>query len=256
MTCLAQTFLTTEHVRQPRLHSKSDFVPVRHSIFGMVVAISLMGCQSTSYQDATQHSYHTEQANEIAFIRTQMAAQYLVLNELDNAKLQLEKALSANKRYAPAYDMMGVLLQAEGSRLNIIEAESYFRQALVLQPQLMKARNNYGVYLSQLGRYDEAMHQFEIAGAALGYEGRIKALENLGLTALKRGDYALATETFVRVLERDRNNLVAHLELIDLLIINNQLAQAENLYNEMLMLVEESAITAPRIIQQRAKLRL
>ena len=154
MTCLAQTFLTAEHVHRPRLHSKSDFVAVRHPIFGVVVAISMMGCQSTSYQDATQRSYHTEQANEIAFIRTQMAAQYLTLNELDNAKRQLEKALSANKRYAPAYDMMGVLLQAEGSRLNIIEAESYFRQALVLQPQLMKARNNYGVYLSQLGRYD------------------------------------------------------------------------------------------------------
>lgn len=120
----------------------------------------------------------------------------------------------------------------------------------------MKARNNYGVYLSQLGRYDEAMHQFEIAGAALGYEGRIKALENLGLTALKRGDYALATETFVRILERDRNNLVAHLELIDLLISNNQLVQAENLYKEMLTLLEESAVTAPRIIRQRAKLRL
>lgn len=219
----------------------------------------MMGCQSISHQPITTESnssYSSQQANEIAYIRTQMAAQYLQQNELDKAKRQLERALSANKRYAPAYDMMGVLLQTEGSSSNLIEAESYFDQALLLDPKLMKARNNYGVYLTQLGRYDEAISQFKIAAAALGYEGRMMALENLGLTALKVKDYGLATETFVRILERDRQNLLAHLELVDLLIMDNQWSQAKALYTEMLFLVGEREKTLPRIHQQAIKLGL
>lgn len=231
----------------------------------------ILGCQSMDSQQlladpssssggykghkgATTTPYSIEQAAEIAAIRTQMAAEYINQNKLDDAKRQLEKALLANDRHAPAYDMMGVLLQKEGSRSNIVEAESYFRRAIALAPELMQARNNYGVYLSQLGRYDEAIKQFEVAGSALGYKGRIKALENLGLTALQADNYPLATATFVRILERDRNNLVAHIELVDLLIASDQLGQAKNLYNETLLLRGEEANQIPRLVTQGAKL--
>lgn len=262
MTGMAQNYFTAERIIRLTLSQGFRLIRTQKRFAILIVTTGLMlGCQSVSYQTQAKtqeanRSYSKAQADEIAYIRTQMAAQYLQQNQLDNAKRQLEKALSANERYAPAYDMMGVLLQTEGSPLNITKAESYFRQALVLQPQLMKARNNYGVYLAQLGRYDEALTQFEIAGAALGYEGRIKALENLGVTALKVGDYPLATDTFVRILERDRSNLLAHLELVDLLIMDQQWQQAKTLYAEMLTLVAEQGTAHPRIQQQGAKLSL
>lgn len=259
MTPIAQNDITAERISWLTLSRNLSLVKAYKCPTIVMVATGLMlGCQSVSYpttQFGANSAYSSRQANEIAYIRTQMAAQYLHHNQLDDAKRQLEKALAANERYAPAYDMMGVLLQTEGSALNVAKAESYFRQAITLQPQLMKARNNYGVYLAQLGRYDEALIQFEIAGTALGYEGRIKALENLGVTALEVDNYELATDTFVRILERDRNNLLAHLELVDLLIMSNQWQQAKTLYAEMLTLVELD-ITHPRIQQQGAKLSL
>ena len=259
MTFIAQNDITAERISWLTLSRNLSLVKAYKWPAIVMVATGLMlGCQSVSYPNTplgANSAYSGGQANEIADIRTQMAAQYLQHNQLDDAKLQLEKALAANERYAPAYDMMGVLLQTEGSALNVAKAESYFRQAITLQPQLMKARNNYGVYLAQLGRYDEALIQFEIAGTALGYEGRIKALENLGVTALKVDNYELATDIFVRILERDRNNLLAHLELVDLLIMSNQWQQAKTLYAEMLTLVELD-ITHPRIQQQGAKLSL
>lgn len=49
-------------------------------------------------------------------------------NELDTAQQQLEKAFAADSRYAPAYDMMGVLLQQEGSRINLAKADEYFKK--------------------------------------------------------------------------------------------------------------------------------
>ncbi|WP_296404638.1 tetratricopeptide repeat protein [Psychrobacter sp.] len=287
MIGFAQNLLTAEQLHRLYLCSKNGLIKVikRNAVFNSAsifkqiailkqlvivkqilklgiatyVMVGVIGCQSVSFDSSATSSkafYSGEQANEIATIRTQMAAQYLKSNDLDEAKRQLEKALAVNNRYAPAYDMMGVLLQTEGSRLNVVKAESYFKQALALDPKLMKARNNYGVYLSQLGRDKEAVTQFEIAAAALGYEGRINALENLGLTALKLGDYNLATDTFIKILERDRNNLLAHLELIDLLIINNQISQATTLYTEMLAFIGDSETNNPRIIQQGLKLSL
>lgn len=259
MTSIAQNHSAAERINWLIL-SRGHGLVRTYKGFAILLATTglMLGCQSVTYpvmEQAANKPYSSAQANDIAYIRTQMAAQYLQHNQLDNAKRQLEKALAANERYAPAYDMMGVLLQTEGSPLNIAKAQSYFQKALILQPQLMKARNNYGVYLAQLGRYDEALTQFKIAGAALGYEGRIKALENLGVTALKVDNNELATETFVRILERDRNNLLAHLELVDLLINSDQWQQAKALYAEMLTLGEVD-INHPRIQQQGAKLSL
>ena len=152
----------------------------------------LSGCQSTPnndplngtpYQTSTQPNNNRKlDQQEIARVRTTLAAQYIRKNELDAAQRQLEKALAADSRHAPAYDMMGVLLQQEGSRLNLEKADQYFKKAIALDKDFDQAHNNYGVYLSQMKRYKEAAEQFEIAGAALGYEGRISALENLGRT--------------------------------------------------------------------------
>ncbi len=41
-------------------------------------------------------------------------------------------------------------------------------------------------------RYNDAIEQFRIAGATLGYDQRYQALENLGRIYLKLGDIASA----------------------------------------------------------------
>src|SRR5690606_5621723 len=88
-------------------------------------AFLLSGCQSTAttdlignapYQTSTRPSDNRNlDQQEIARVRTSLAAQYIRKNELDTAQRQLEKAFAADSRYAPAYDMMGILLQQEGS---------------------------------------------------------------------------------------------------------------------------------------------
>ena len=185
-------------------------------------ALLLSGCQSTTttdltggtpYQTSTRPSDNRNlDQQEIARVRTSLAAQYIRKNELDTAQRQLEKAFAADSRYAPAYDMMGVLLQQEGSRLNLEKADQYFKKAIMLDKDFDQAHNNYGVYLSQMKRYKEAAAQFEIAGAALGYEGRIGALENLGRTYLQLNDHPAAAKAFLRALDGNRNSVIAHIE--------------------------------------------
>lgn len=223
----------------------------------------LSGCQSTPtndllgsapYQGSTRPNDNRNlDQQEIARVRTSLAAQYIRENQLDAAQRQLEKAFAADSRYAPAYDMMGVLLQQEGSRLNVEKADQYFKKAITLDKDFDQAHNNYGVYLSQMKRYKEAAAQFEIAGASLGYEGRIGALENLGRTYLQLNDHPAAAKAFLRALDGNRNSLIAHFELVDLLLEQQRVQQAQRLYDETLLLVKGQSIS-PRLLLQGIKL--
>ena len=239
-------------------------VTSKRLLLGMaMVGLFLTGCQSTptddllgdtSYQTSTRPSNDRNlDQQEIARVRTSLAAQYIRKNELDTAQRQLEKAFAADSRYAPAYDMMGVLLQQEGSRINLQKADQYFKKAIALDKDFEQAHNNYGVYLSQMKRYKEAAEQFEIAGAALGYEGRIGALENLGRTYLQMGDRTAAAKAFLRALDGNRNSIIAHIELVDLLLEQQRVAQAQKLYDETLILVQGQGIS-PRLLLQGIKL--
>ena len=239
-------------------------VTSKRILLGMaMVGLFLTGCQSTPTDDLlgdTPYQTSTRPSNdrnldqqEIARVRTSLAAQYIRKNELDTAQRQLEKAFAADSRYAPAYDMMGVLLQQEGSRINLQKADQCFKKAIALDKDFEQAHNNYGVYLSQMKRYKEAAEQFEIAGAALGYEGRIGALENLGRTYLQMGDRTAAAKAFLRALDGNRNSIIAHIELVDLLLEQQRVAQAQKLYDETLILVQGQGIS-PRLLLQGIKL--
>lgn len=241
----------------------TKYMPKKYLIgISAIVAVLLTGCQTvpstdllggTKYPISNQSSKRTVDKQEVARVRTSLAAQYIRKNELDAAQQQLEKAFAADSRYAPAYDMMGVLLQQEGSPINLAKADEYFKKAITLDKDFEQARNNYGVYLSQMKRYQEAAAQFEIAGSALGYDGRIGALENLGRTYLQLNNRPAASKAFVRALEGNRNSIIAHIELVDLLIEQQRIEQARTLYEETLVLVRGQGIS-PRLLLQGIQL--
>ncbi len=223
-------------------------------------SVSLVGCETTktvnsmNYQGAIAGSKANKKTGaEIAQIRTALAGQYIRQKQLDAAERQLQMAFKAERRYAPAYDMMGVLLQQEGSPSNLQKAEQYFKKSIKLDSKFIQAHNNYGVYLSYMKRYPEAIQQFEIAGAALGYAGRTSALENLGRTYLKLNNEKQAIKSFLRALDNNRNSLVARIELVDLLIKANKIRQARQLFEEVQALLGNRPLS-PRLMLQGAKL--
>ena len=98
-------------------HSKYLSQPKYLLVVSAFMTLLLTGCQSTPTNDltgSTRYQTLTEPSNkrnvdkqEVARVRTSLAAQYIRKNELDTAQRQLEKAFAADSRYAPAYDMMG-----------------------------------------------------------------------------------------------------------------------------------------------------
>lgn len=227
--------------------------------FGLLVLTStmLVGCQSTTSTPAITPTNYQGTAPEnrviergrVAEVRTQLAAQYIGERKLDEAKRQLETALQSNNRYAPAYEMMGVLLQTEGSPANLAKADEYFRRALSLDSSSMKTRNNYGVYLAQIGKHREAIAQFEIAGSALGYEGRAKALENLGMSYMKIGQSAKAKQAFIRAMDADNNTAIARIELINIFLAEGNSLLAKQLYDELTVMAGTRQLPAEIMLQ-------
>lgn len=72
------------------------------------VAVKKSDNVATPLPDSSKRTYDPHEA---AKIRTAIAGQYIRERKLDNAQRELQRALESDARYAPAYDMMGVLLQ-------------------------------------------------------------------------------------------------------------------------------------------------
>ena len=170
-------------------------------------------------------------------VRTQLAAEYIRTGDLDSAKRSLDQALKVDSRDAKANMMMGILLQQEGSKPNMEKADAYFKRAISSEPNNAQARNNYGTYLYQLQRYNDAIEQFTRAGATLGYEQRYQSLENLGRIYLKLGDVANAEKSFKQALQVNRDSSISMLELSEIFYLKQQTAAATQLYEQFVRAV-------------------
>lgn len=220
----------------------------------LVLLLLLAGCQTTTpnapstYQGVAPDKRSYDKA-EVAKARTLLAAQYIKNRQLDIAKNQLEMAFKADNRHAPAYDMMGVLLQTEGSASNLARADEYFKKAIALDGQFMQARNNYGVYLSLVNKKHEAIAQFELAGAALGYDGRVRALENLGVVQRELGNIAAAKDAFLRAIDANTGSVKARAELVDIYLQAKDVKAAKPFFDDIMMMYGADTPSAPILLQ-------
>ncbi|MDO7245401.1 type IV pilus biogenesis/stability protein PilW [Acinetobacter pittii] len=191
---------------------------------GIAVAFLVSGCQTT----------HTQKKDpeKAVKVRTQLAAEHIRSGDLDSAKRALDQALSVDSRDATANMMMGILLQQEGSKPNLEKAEHYFKRAISSEPDNAQAHNNYGTYLYQMERYNDAVEQFRIAGATLGYDQRYQALENLGRIYLKLGDVVNAEKTFKQALLANRDSYISMLELAEIFYLQQQIPAATQMYEQ------------------------
>lgn len=189
----------------------------------VLMAGGLTACQSTP---------STKDPEKAVQVRTQLAAEYIRTRDLDSAKRSLDQALKLNSRDANANMMMGILLQQEGSKLNMEKADAYFKRAISSEPDNAQARNNYGTYLYQMQRYNEAIEQFTRAGATLGYDQRFQSLENLGRIYLLLGDVTNAEKSFKQALQANRNVTISMLELSEIFYLQQNNRDASQLYEQ------------------------
>lgn len=154
----------------------------------------------------------------------QLGMGYLRAGNRDSARLNFNKALEIDRRSSGAHDGLALLYQMEA--MNEM-AEEHFKRAIRYNRNYSRARNNYGSFLYEHGRYEEAYEQFERAAANLEYNRRPIALVNLGRTALKLGDVDRAEATLKHALALESRLTMAMVELAEIYFNQKNYSEAK-----------------------------
>ena len=136
--------------------------------------VALTGCVTTNKYQSSKARQHSVDS----YVRLGMA--YLKQGSRDAARRNFEKALVIDSDAATANNGLALLYQLNGE---VALSEKYYLRAIQDDDDYTRARDNYGAFLYQQKRYQEAYDVFEKVTEDLSYEGRAYALANLGRTA-------------------------------------------------------------------------
>ncbi|QLF94619.1 type IV pilus biogenesis/stability protein PilW [Pseudomonas sp. ABC1] len=184
----------------------------------------LGGCVSSGTADPLKSEAGRSQARD-AYI--QLGLGYLAQGETASAKAPLSSALELDPKSADAHAALALVFQRE---METAMADKHFRAALAAGGDA-RILNNYGGFLFEQGRYQEAMERFSQASEDTLYVERARVFENLGITALRLGQPASAEGHFKRALRLDSRQPMALLELSQLSFDAGQYVPAKDYYD-------------------------
>ncbi len=171
----------------------------------LVVAMTIIGLWLPGCGGKAREELAEKNANRIE-IYTSLAGQALAQNNLDAALLEAKRAIKVDPDNSQANDMMA-LVQA---RLrDDARAEKHFRRAIASDNRNSDAHNNFGVFLCERGRIDEAIPHFDAALENPLYKTPVRANLNAAQCLLKKADYAGAEKYFRAALALDPRSTVA-----------------------------------------------
>lgn len=197
----------------------------------LMAAALLAGCAvqpaSESGSTASQTAGQAESENrQRARVFTELATAYFTRGQYKISLEELRKAITADNRFGPAYNVYGLIyMELAEDRL----AEENFRRAIDLDRNDSDARNNYGWFLCTRGRHDEGLEQFSAALRNPLYASPEQAMANAGLCAEQKGDMALAEANLQRALKLQPDNPNTILKLAGMRYRQGQLTEAQRL---------------------------
>lgn len=215
---------------------------------GLLLAALLAGCagnpaggESTSVELAMSQQAAGSEARQRAKVHTELSRLYLEEGRLEVALDEARIAIAADSRYAPAYNLMGLVYMT--LRKNELAAEN-FRIALGMAGNDPEINSDYGWFLCQTGRARESMAHFRIAIGNPLFQAPDKVLINAGYCAMLIPDDRLAEEYLLRALSYDVGNRAALYWLAELAYRGNRLNEARQRLQDLHKLIEPTAASA------------
>lgn len=160
----------------------------------LISIVVLAGCATRS---SSSSAGHERQVNASAKVHTELAGLYYERAQLGIALAELEQALQADRNYAPAYGVRGLVHM---SLREDNEAEEDFRHSLSLDNNDSDMHNNFGWFLCQRDRIKESIPQFMAAVKNPLYTTPGLAYLNAGLCSKKGGNNRDAEEFMQKAL--------------------------------------------------------
>lgn len=181
-----------------------------------------------------------QQGREASRINTQLGINYMQQGNLNQASESLEKALEQDRRNAEAHAASAVLAERLG---DYEDADHHFRRSLRLDDDQSSVRNNYGRFLCNRGRYDEADDQFQYAIEDSLYQRRHVALANAGLCAIRDDRPEEAEEHLRRALQHESDFAPALRNLAELRYQSGDYLSARGYYQRLMEQRSQNAAT-------------
>lgn len=191
-------------------------------LHAVILAAALVGCASSGGESASQQT--DSHAHASAKIHTELAASYYERSQYAISLQEIETALRAESKYAPAYSMRGLVHMA---LLDDKAAEEDFHYSLRLDKDNSETHNNYGWFLCQRGREREGIDEFLEALKNPLYATPEIAWLNAGICSKTAGRSKEADDYFQRALILHPNMPRALFGLADLSYINRDYASAK-----------------------------
>lgn len=187
---------------------------------------------------------------ERARIHTELAAAYYERGSIAIALEEIRIAIAADPAYALAYNVLA-LLHADLREND--QAQLNFERALRLNPANADINHNYGWFLCQTAREDQALKYFEAAVRNPLYATPQKSYVLAATCALRKNLQNEALGYYERALKLDPNYLAAVLGMAQLKYRTGSLIESRNLisrYNRMVEPTAESLWLALRVERQ------
>jgi len=164
-----------------------------------------------------------------ASVHTELAGLYFERGQYGVALEELDQALQADRNYAKAYSVRGLVhmaLREDGL------AEDDFKKSLSLDRNDSDTHNNYGWFLCQRGREKESIPQFMAALKDPLYRTPERAFLNAGICSRKMGNDKDAEEFFQRALTAQPGMPQALLAMAEMSFANGDYATAKRYFTK------------------------
>jgi len=158
-----------------------------------------------------------------ARVRLELAALYFGRGQSNTALDELKLALAANPDLPEAHSLRGLIYASLGDP---VVAEQAFRRAIELNERDGDTMHNFGWFLCQQRRYDEAEAMYARATALPNYGEVQRTLLARGVCQARAGRWADAERTLSRSYELDPSNPATAYNLSDVLLHRGELDRA------------------------------
>jgi type IV pilus assembly protein PilF len=197
--------------------------------FGIALAVVAMAGCATKSEVTTIPGNESRQLDVVADpargaqLRLELAAAYLERGQSRVALQELRSAMAAKPDLPGAHSLAGLIHASLG---DLRQAEDSFQRALQVDPKDADAMHNYGWWLCQQRRFDEADAMFVRAMAQPQYRDVVRSLRAQGVCMARAGRWADAERVLSRTYQLDPSNATTAYNLSEVLLRRGELERA------------------------------
>lgn len=195
---------------------------VRAALAALLVAV-LAGCVATGPSPDVPTASDETDVDRRARIRLELASLHFARGQNEFALDEVKQSLAIKPALAEGHNLRGLIYASMGeTRL----AEESFRRALQLAPRDADTMHNFGWFLCQERRYDEADAQFVQALAQPTYRDTSRSLLAQGVCLARAGRLPAAEAALSRAYELDPSSPAVAVNLAEVLYRRGEFERA------------------------------